>query len=98
MHAYDELRESIIKQSRDVQKLSKQAIFSLHRGNHEEAGKRLDQAATAAQHILPLIEREPTLRGGSFSSAMEEVRLRCSLGVELRALTLACSVRGSQNL
>lgn len=59
----------------DVQKLSKQAIFSLHRGNAEEAGKRLDQAATAAQQIMPLIEQEPTLRGGSFSSAMEEVRL-----------------------
>lgn len=91
MHKYDELRETIIKQSRgvyppachacgksatppaDVQKLSKQAIFSLHRGNGEEAAKRLDQAVKAAQQILPLIEQEPTLRGGSFSSAMEEV-------------------------
>ena len=33
MEAYDKLREDMIKQSRDVQKLSKQAIFAVHRGN-----------------------------------------------------------------
>ena len=33
LDTYDKLREGVIKDSRDVQKLSKQAIFSIHRGN-----------------------------------------------------------------
>jgi hypothetical protein len=32
MEAYDKTREDVIKRTRDVQKLAKQAIFALHRG------------------------------------------------------------------
>ena len=32
MEVYDKTREDVIKRTRDVQKLGKQAIFSLHRG------------------------------------------------------------------
>jgi len=37
MDSFDKLREEVIKQSRDVQKLSKQGIFAVHRGNLKEA-------------------------------------------------------------
>ena len=40
LRAYDEKREQVIKRSRDIGKLSKQAIFSLHRGADEEAQQR----------------------------------------------------------
>lgn len=72
LQAYDEQREQVIKRSRDIQKLSKQAIFSLHRGNDEEAASRLGCAKKTAEELAPLIARSPTLRQGSFSNAIEE--------------------------
>lgn len=62
----------MIKKSRDIQKLSKQAIFSLHRGNESEATQRIKSASEAAENLLPLIQSNPTLRQGSFSNACEE--------------------------
>jgi hypothetical protein len=38
MDAYDKKREAVIKGTRDLQKLSKQAIFSLHRNDFTKAG------------------------------------------------------------
>lgn len=72
MQAYDEQREEVIKKSRDIGKLAKQAIFSLHRGAIEEAEGRLAGALKVAQALLPIIEREPTLRHGGFSFGLEE--------------------------
>lgn len=89
MKTYDEQREIIIKRSRDVQKLSKQAIFSLHRGNDDEAAKRLAGAEAAAAELLPLIEATPALRGGSFAAACEEYAEAVILRVYLREGRLA---------
>lgn len=66
------LHLQVIKRSRDIQKLSKQAIFSLHRGQLGEAENRLKIAESAAEELLPLIEKSPTLRHGSFANACEE--------------------------
>jgi predicted translin family RNA/ssDNA-binding protein len=53
----------VIKGTRDVQKAAKQAIFSLHRGDTEGAGKKLMEAheqalAIKREHLDDL----PTLR------------------------------------
>lgn len=64
----------MIKRSRDIQKAAKQAIFSLHRGENDQAAARLQQAEKAAEELLPVIKESPGLRYGSFSNAMEEVR------------------------
>ncbi|KAK9841264.1 hypothetical protein WJX74_002808 [Apatococcus lobatus] len=69
---YDETREKIIKRSRDIQKNSKQAIFSLHRGDLDQAASRLLDAEKGAHELLPLIQGDPSLRHGSFSSSIEE--------------------------
>lgn len=83
LRAYDEKREQVIKRSRDIQKLSKQAIFSLHRGASAEAESRIAAAKKAAEELLPLIRDNPTLRPGSYSNAIEEyaeaVAFRCYL-------------------
>ncbi|KAL4457974.1 hypothetical protein ABPG75_012839 [Micractinium tetrahymenae] len=83
LRAYDEKREQVIKRSRDIQKLSKQAIFSLHRGADAEAESRIAAAKKAAEELLPLIKGNPTLRPGSYSNAIEEyaeaVAFRCYL-------------------
>jgi len=72
MEAYDKLREEVIKQSRDVQKLAKQAIFAVHRGNLKDCRKKLDDAMKVAMQILTIVNEHPTLRHGAFSNSLEE--------------------------
>jgi hypothetical protein len=57
----------------DIGKLAKQAIFSLHRSDDDEAVQRLDKAAGIAAELAPMVHGEPDLRHGTFSNAMEEV-------------------------
>jgi predicted translin family RNA/ssDNA-binding protein len=73
MGAYDEKREQVIKRSRDIQKLSKQAIFSLHRGALEDAHAKLRLAAQKAFAIQEeFLNSESRLRAGTYANAMEE--------------------------
>lgn len=69
----DARREQVIKRSRDVQKLSKQAIYSLQRGEMDTARQQLEKASGLAHGIkIELVDEEPSLRTGSFSNSMEE--------------------------
>lgn len=68
----DKTREEVIKQSRDVQKQAKQAIFSVHRGNVEDAKKKCQACMNFIIEIMPKIEKFPELRYGSFSNSLEE--------------------------
>eukprot|EP00854_Cymbomonas_tetramitiformis_P003954 gene3954-4923_t len=72
MDAYDKLREQVIKDSRDVQKLAKQAIFSVHRGQTGDAKSKIEAAAAAALPIMSIVADHPSLRYGSFSCSLEE--------------------------
>ncbi|GIL46914.1 hypothetical protein Vafri_3779 [Volvox africanus] len=70
--AYDATREGVIKRCRDVQKLAKQAVYSLHRGDVQGAVKQLAKAEAVAEEISPCIAKYPALRSGSFAAAVEE--------------------------
>lgn len=73
MDAQDKQREEIIKQSRDVQKLSKQSIFSIHRNDIKEAKSKLDKAHGLAKGIMTsIVEPYPMLRQGAFTNSLEE--------------------------
>ena len=73
MEHRDELRETLIKKSRDGQKAAKQSIFALHRGDHKKAMQLLAQCeACITKDLLPIVEEEPPLRGGSFGNVLEE--------------------------
>lgn len=72
MEKFDQCREQVIKDCRDVQKLSKQAIFALQRGTLDEAQAKLTAARAAADKIVALVEGYPTLRVGALSNALEE--------------------------
>ena len=72
MDVYDKLREELIKASRDVQKLSKQSIFSIHRGNLEDGRSKLDTALNIAENILARMGNHSTLRHGAISCCLEE--------------------------
>ncbi|RHY94912.1 hypothetical protein DYB37_000941 [Aphanomyces astaci] len=72
MNAFDDKREVIIRQSRDILKASKQAIFSMHRGALDDATAKLAAADRVISQLAPLIEVDRSLRTGSFAAAMEE--------------------------
>jgi bacterioferritin-associated ferredoxin len=55
MEAVDAQREVVIKKARDVQKLSKQAIFSLQGGRCDEAANKLMKARDVALEIYPIV-------------------------------------------
>ncbi|KAF0688339.1 Aste57867_20051 [Aphanomyces stellatus] len=72
MNEFDEKREVIIRQSRDILKASKQAIFSMHRGDLDDASEKLVAADKVISVLAPLILADRSLRTGSFAAAMEE--------------------------
>ncbi|CAM9957854.1 unnamed protein product, partial [Ectocarpus fasciculatus] len=72
MTSFDEKREAVIKRTRDIQKWSKMAIYSLHRADFKKAEKQLADCRKAAEGLLPLINETPRLRMGSYSCSMEE--------------------------
>eukprot|EP00656_Telonema_subtile_P027056 TRINITY_DN2904_c0_g1_i1.p1 TRINITY_DN2904_c0_g1~~TRINITY_DN2904_c0_g1_i1.p1 ORF type:complete len:406 (-),score=116.87 TRINITY_DN2904_c0_g1_i1:52-1269(-) len=72
LEAYDQLREQVIKGSRDVQKLAKQSIFSVHRGKLQDAQNQMKKAQQLAVPLLEIIKEHPTLRHGAFGNSLEE--------------------------
>jgi len=57
MAQYDQQREDVIKRSRDVQKLAKQAVYSVHRGDVKDAQNKLKSAEKIANDIFSVIVR-----------------------------------------
>jgi len=73
MEHRDELRESLIKKSRDGQKAAKQSIFALHRGDKDRALQLMQECKDCIHNqLLPIVKEEPPLRGGSFGNVLEE--------------------------
>ena len=69
----DELREELIKKSRDGQKAAKQAIYALHRGDTAKAQRLLQECQDCINNdLMPIVKEEPPLRSGSCSNVLEE--------------------------
>jgi predicted translin family RNA/ssDNA-binding protein len=69
----DDLRETLIKKCRDGQKMAKQSIFCLHRGDPAAAYKLIDECGEfILTDLFPMVHVEPPLRAGSFASVLEE--------------------------
>jgi hypothetical protein len=54
---FDQHRELVIKDSRDVQKLAKQGIFAVVRGQLGDAEQKLSQAKSIADRIMIIISK-----------------------------------------
>jgi len=68
----DEKRESLIKRSRDVLKLSKMSISMCLRGDTQNAQKNLDECLTILkQELIPVVAEIPALRS-SVAFCLEE--------------------------
>jgi predicted translin family RNA/ssDNA-binding protein len=55
MDEIDALREEVIKQSRDIQKMSKQAIYATHRNNLQEAETKLNKCEGILDKIMIIV-------------------------------------------
>ena len=93
--------------SADTQKLAKQAIYSLHRGDFDGASAKLAKAKAVANKLKPTVDAEPSLRmGGSYSASLEEVRnilsmmccalLQSHLRFELQLISVRAILAGVQ--
>ena len=75
--AADAAREVAIKKCRDLQKLSKNAIFSLHRGQQQKAETQLEQACEGARALLASAETDQQANElrhmGAVKGVMEEL-------------------------
>jgi len=70
---YDDDREKIIKKSRDVLKLSKQLIYTIHRKDLKEAAKMLNEVKKEKQNLDKIASKNKKLfYEGSYSQAMQE--------------------------
>ncbi|TYZ64248.1 hypothetical protein PybrP1_004420 [[Pythium] brassicae (nom. inval.)] len=72
MHEHDEMREQIIKRSREILKSSKQAIFALHRNDNTGAAALLANAETVIAELAELAKADKSLRDGALAAALEE--------------------------
>lgn len=71
--SYRSKRHELIKESSDILKESKRAIFSVHRDNIKEAEKHLASAEKHITNIHNKTLKEPRLRfEGSFKASLEE--------------------------
>lgn len=71
---FDALREQTLKRSRDIVKTAKNAIFALQRDDFRKADTMLGQSARDAGNLFKeVVARSPSLRGGLFSSSLEEL-------------------------
>ena len=71
--SYDIGRRIIIKHSNDILKLSKQAIFALHRDNVADAKKKIDAAGKELKYLEKKIKDEKGLQyEGSYLAGVEE--------------------------
>jgi predicted translin family RNA/ssDNA-binding protein len=78
---FEEKREETIAVSRQILKLSKQAIYSVHRHEMKEAGKLIGQAEKSIAVMRKNVLCNPKLDFvGAYSSAMQEyVEAKCYL-------------------
>lgn len=72
MEDFDAAREAVIKESRNVLKAAKQAIYALHRDETKKAEELITQARKEKKAILKKIN-DPGLRTGGFAGACEEL-------------------------
>lgn len=72
-HDYDSDRESLIKKSRDILKLSKQIIYSVHRDEMVEAKKLVSEIKTEKRKLDQIAQRRRKLiYEGSYKVAIQE--------------------------
>lgn len=68
----DSLRDQIIKQSRDILKPSKLAIYAVHKGDMNKAQELVAQAKEVIKKVYSLIKESSFESQGAFKAGLEE--------------------------
>lgn len=79
LETYDNLREDVIKRSRDVIKDTKLLIYSLQRDDNKESRKYLTQLKKTVKKIDEIVKKDVRLKNeGTYKVAMQEyVEAQC---------------------
>jgi predicted translin family RNA/ssDNA-binding protein len=79
LESFDEGREFIINAGREITRLSKQAIYAVHRNDPGESLSLLDKAGEQVKKIIKVAKGNPLLLStGSYSASLQEyVEARC---------------------
>jgi len=82
IEVFDSQREELIKTSRDLLKLSKSAIYSIHRHKLDDALAQLKNAKLIISTLKTMIKKNPALSSvGAYSEALEEyIEAACYYG------------------
>lgn len=73
MESFDAKRETLIKKSRDILKLSKQIIYSVHRNEMVEAEKLINDINTGMQEFNSIVKEHSKLHySGTFKITVQE--------------------------
>lgn len=81
LEEFDKTRESVIKQSRDILRSSKKAIFSIHRDDKKNATTLLKEAKKDIDKLKSLANKADLEAIGAFGEALEEyVEAKCFYG------------------
>ena len=82
LDSYDSKREELIKKARELLKISKQIIYSIHRGNKKEASSNVTKAKKIKKELDKIANFDKKLGfEGSYSDACQEyVEAMCYYG------------------
>lgn len=72
MEDFDEKRERVIKEGRDVVKLSKEIIYSVHRKDMKGAEKGIEKIRKVLSGLRREVKKNPKLDIGSYRVAVQE--------------------------
>lgn len=73
LEEYDEKREKLIKEHRDVLKISKKIIHSVHRNDLEEAEKTVEKIKKKKEKLQKIVGDDPFMMNeGSYKVALQE--------------------------
>lgn len=73
LHEYQLIRREVIKKSDDALMHAKRAIFSLHRGNNEEAKEKLSIVEKYYQELIEMSKKDPRVKEeGAYKAGIEE--------------------------
>jgi predicted translin family RNA/ssDNA-binding protein len=72
LELYDDKREQLIKAGRDIIKLSKQIIYSIHRNELKIAEQNIKTIKEQIRVLSDKVKKDPKLDIGSFKQAVQE--------------------------
>ncbi len=72
IEAFEAQRDSVIKQSREIVKLSKKVIYAVHRNDMKSAEKAVSEMKSGMEKLEGFVDHPKLMSSGSFKVAVQE--------------------------